>query len=338
MKYKEQGFRPLYKNFCIFKLNDVIRAALADEKGIDEADGVMVYGYVDKEAGNTLELVALTKKGEGDKYSFIKLTDESRFFVRMSSLMNEEFEFVDYGPSHLYLQFQSKIDRLTQYNPRSGVEKSRTFKFLDEFRYEKNFDDVKVVLYKPGLELEGVWAKIESLANGTIMGTLLTDPKQDFGVKIGSPIAFVVNENKDKSKTLVANLTPQKKYTSEELADGKILKEALKVFNEDKDRFKLYAVLEILKDSKIYVPYAGKSVEMLSAKHKVFYPVFSNLVEMWEYEDNITKTDMSFMEALKKAKSSKKADGIVVNPFSESVIIPRSMFSLIEGFDSDIEE
>ena len=104
MKYIDQGFRPLYKNFCIFPMNDVIRNALDGEKGIDEAEGVMVYGYVDHEAGNTVEFVALTKRIDDEKYTFIKLPDDARFFARVENLAEEEFEFVDYGNSHHKMQ------------------------------------------------------------------------------------------------------------------------------------------------------------------------------------------------------------------------------------------
>lgn len=334
MKYKDHGFRPLYKNFCVFPINDVIKKALDGEKGIDEADGVMVYGYVDHVAGNSIELVALTKREEGDKYSFIKLPDDARFFARVENLAGEEFEFAAPGNSHLYEKFKFKIDRLALYDVNENVAKTREMTFLDEFRYENSFDDVKVILHKEGLQLEGVWVKIETLGKGTIIGTLMNEPKQDFGVTTGSPIAFMVNEGKDNKRSLVSDLTLRRKYTPEELKDGKILKSALETFKEDRNKFKLYAILEMLRDSRVLIPETKKGVELLVSDNKSYYPVFTESMEMWQCEDGIKKTEISFMDAVKKAKKDKKISGIVVNGYSDGFAIPRSMFELIEDMNA----
>lgn len=333
MKYIDQGFRPLYKNFCIFPMNDVIRNALDGEKGIEEAEGVMVYGYVDHEAGNTVEFVALTKRIDDEKYTSIKLPDDARFFARVENLAEEEFEFVDYGNSHLYERFKYKINRLAFYDVNENVLKSRKMTFLDELRYENNFDDVKVILCKEGLNPEGVWVKIESLGKGTIIGTLMNEPSQDFGVSAGSLIEFIVNEDKDKQKSLIADLTEVKKYSAEELKDGKILKNALEAFNKDKNKFKLYAVLEILRDSQVVVPHNKKGVEYLMSGNNTFYPVFSDSIEMWQCENDIQKLEAPFLDVVKKAKKDKSLAGIVVNAYSDAVVIPKSMFGLLESMD-----
>lgn len=331
MKYKDYGFRPLYKNFCIFPLNSVIRNALDGEPGIEDADGVMVYGYVDHVEGNTVEFIALTKHIDDEKYTFIKLTDAARFFARMENLADEEFEFADYGQSHLLEQFKSKIDRLAQYDVNEDIVKSRTFSFLDEFRYINSFDDVKVVLHKDGLKLEGVWVKIESLKEGTIIGTVMNKPKQNFGVTTGSTISFIVNEDGDNKRTLISDLTERKSYSAEELADGKILKKALKTFKKDKNKFNFYAILEILKDSKVLIPQTKKGVEYLMAEKKLYFPIFSESLEMWQCEDGVQKVEISFIDAIKRAKKDKKLSGLVLNAYSDSIVIPRPLFEMLEG-------
>lgn len=333
MRYIDEGFRPLYKNFCIFPMNDVIRNALTGENGIDEADGVMVYGYIDHVEGNTLEFVALTKRVDDVKFTFIKLPDDARFFARAENLAEVVYKFADYGDSHLYEQFKAKIDRLSAYDVNENVAKTRTMAFLDEFRYTYSYDDVKVVLYKEGLELEGVWVKIETFDKGIFKGTLMNKPKQDFGVNIGDQIAFIVNEGKDKKKNLIADLTASRKYTKEELEGGKILKGALETFAKEQNQFKFYAILEILKDSKVLIPQNKKGVELLSSKNGTFFPVFSDSIEMWQCEEGIQKIEMTFLEAIKKAKKDKKLSGIVLNAYSDGFVIPKSMYGLIENMD-----
>lgn len=339
MKYVDNGFRPLYKNFCIYPLNDKLKDLLKDQNGVDEAEGVMVYGYVDHIAGNILELLAFTKNIDGEKYTFLQFDKNIRCFVRVSELLDEEFTFVDYGNSHLYEMFKDKLKMLDEYEKDEQLVKSRSFPFLDEFRYAENFDDVKVILYRDDFKLEGVWVKIEELGKGIFKGTLLNDPKQDFGVKTGDPIAFIVNESEDKSKQLVADLTPSRKLKARELADGKLLKEALIAFNGNKNQFKHYAVLELLRDSKVEVPYTKQGPDLLYADYKYYFPVFSNISEMKKYGKNIFKTNMPFTDVLKKAEMySEKIEGIVVNPFTESFLIPKSMFKVIENIVSRIEE
>lgn len=335
MKYSDHGFRPLYKSFCIYPLNSVIREALHDQPGIEEAEGVMVYGFVDHKAGNSVELIALTRKMDDVRYSFIKLTDAARYFIRVESIADEEFQFIDRKDSPMYEPFQSKVDILAPFDISDEMQKARSLSFLDEFRYKFNFDDVKVILQKEGLKDEGVWVKIESVDNGTFIGTLLNEPKQAFGVSKGSLITFIVNERKDKKKTLISDLNPNKSYNPEELDGGKILKEALRAFGENKNQIKLYEILEILKVSTVFVPQAKKGVEILTSKHKSFYPVFSGVTEMWQYENDITKKEMPFSEVIKKATANEKLSGIVVNAFSDSFIIPRSMFELLEKTESD---
>lgn len=69
MKYTETGFRPLYHNFCVFPSNEEIKKVVENFPGFIEADGVLTYGYCDKEAGFTLELLCCVKKTDKE-YSF----------------------------------------------------------------------------------------------------------------------------------------------------------------------------------------------------------------------------------------------------------------------------
>ncbi len=338
MKYTDHGFRPLYKNFCIYPLTGVIKEMLKDQTGIDEATGVMVYGYIDHDNGNRLELVGFANNENERKYTYARFTDDARYTVKIEDVIDEEFIFADYGDSHLYEQFKDKVDPLAEYNVDASLEETRKMTFLDEFRYDKNFDDVKVVLYKEGLGLEGVWARIESLGNGAIMGTLMNEPNQDFGIKAGMPFAFVVHEDEDKKKTLIANMAPRKKYKAEDLADGKVLKSAIVAFNKNKNQFRLFSVLELLRDSKVVVPYNKGGVEILTSKGKPFFPVFSDMIETWVVKDDLEKKEMPFLEALEKAKIKNSVVGIVVNPYSDAFIIPRALFDMIPGIESRIEE
>lgn len=335
MKFIKDGFRPLYNNFCIFPMNNVIKTALKDEKGIDEADGVMVYGYVDHFVGNTIEFIALTKNIDDEKYTYIKLPDNARFFCRADKLAEAEFRFLEKGNGHLYEQFKFKIDRISYfYDVNDGVAKSRTMTFLDAFRQPFHYDDVKVVIYKEGLKLEGVWARIEDLGKGMIIGTLMNEPEQDFGISIGTRIAFSVNETKDGGRNLIADLSPVKTYTADELKGGKILKEALEAFNKNTNQVNMYSVLEILKNSMVFVSKTEKGMEILGSKDKVFYlPVYSAEDQMKNNLENAEKVETAFGETVKLAQMGKNLAGIVVNPDTDGFVIPHALFEVFEKME-----
>lgn len=56
MKYTETGFRPLYHKYCIFPLSETIRDVVKEYPGYDYANGVLTYGYIDRETGFRLEI------------------------------------------------------------------------------------------------------------------------------------------------------------------------------------------------------------------------------------------------------------------------------------------
>ena len=62
MNYNELGFRPFYKNFSILLNNDNIMDIVADLDMDEVFDGVLVYGYVDHEAGFTFEILSIAQQ------------------------------------------------------------------------------------------------------------------------------------------------------------------------------------------------------------------------------------------------------------------------------------
>ena len=58
MIFKDTGFRALYKNFCAFPLTEKYKKCMKEYLNIDKANCMLVYGYIDTEAGMTLEVLA----------------------------------------------------------------------------------------------------------------------------------------------------------------------------------------------------------------------------------------------------------------------------------------
>ena len=82
MNYKETGFRAFYHQFCVFPITERIKVPLAYFPGAKDANGVLTYGYYDREAGLTLEVLAAAHV-EGESASFEDTSKDHRFFIRI---------------------------------------------------------------------------------------------------------------------------------------------------------------------------------------------------------------------------------------------------------------
>ena len=162
--------------------------------------------------------------------------------------------------------------------------------------------------------------------------------------------------------------------TEEDLADGSMLREAIKRFNEENTEDRLVDALVLLRDSYVWIPCRAIFSEedqkrfneivensqddleslidtkftardevrfvpdVLTDGEEFFFPVFSSAEEMGEYGNDYSKIQCHILEAIVKAKNNdKKVKGIVIDPYSERLILPAEMFEVIEKMKSSIE-
>ena len=193
--YEQVGFRGVYHKFLLFYLGEgEMRKLLADFPGIDEADSYLGYGYIDHEAGVTVEVLALAKTG--DKIEFFEPgPDEVMTKVRMEELMDKPFVLLLDMEDELRKKYAKKTDIIDEgYKCSKELHETRCFDFLDQHRDPICIDDVMVFLFKEGLDPEKVWVRIEDTKytdNGAFfVGNLIVEPYQDFGVHNGDEILF----------------------------------------------------------------------------------------------------------------------------------------------------
>ena len=215
MKYKDTGFRAIYKQFTCFPI-EAARGLTDDFPGADEANCILTYGYIDREAGLTLQILACGIENDG-KYRFFDSKDDVHMIIRIGAVMDMEFSLFDPEESGLKERYKEKLEILSGYAAEDEVEESRKMGFLDERRHEEYPDDVLVYLIKDGLEPEGCWTRIVGLQDHCIVGELLNEPYQDFKYHVGDRISFYVNKNEDESITLVSNMNPSKRLTRADL-------------------------------------------------------------------------------------------------------------------------
>ena len=151
MKYTETGFRALYHQFAAFPISSVAWEAIKDFPGEKEADGVLVYGYYDRECGLTLEVLACARR-HNDAWQFADSNNLVRSVIRIDAVADEEFGLFPDKDDRLKKRFADKLEVLKAYEAEEAVEKSRTFAFLDDSRHPQYIDDVQVLFEKKGLK------------------------------------------------------------------------------------------------------------------------------------------------------------------------------------------
>ena len=374
MNYKETGFRAIYKHFTAFALTDSIRSVVKDFPGIEEANCALTYGYIDHDAGLTLEILALGTKTESS-FRFFDGNNTITVKLRIGSVEAEPFFWFEDEDGSLHARYKEKIDTLKHYEVNEEIEKTRTMGFLDSTRHPYFIDDVMVILVKDGLQPEGCWTRITDCGEHSFIGTLLNEPNQDFGCHEGDTITFFVRQTDDKEIVCFADLTPPKKLKAEDLEDGTMLKNAVQAFYQEQTKENLLEILTILRDSFVWIPcnaildekdqalleslvkgtpddpealigteFTNQEAirlvpDILQNGDQYFFPIFSSAEEMGEYGDHFSKVQKHIFEAIALAKNNeKKPGGIVLNAFSEPFRLDFNLLEILENMESSLEE
>lgn len=209
MKYRETGFRAVYKHMCVFPMCSAVKDAVKSFPGCEKANCVLVYGSIDREVGLTLEVLA-AGFNDGTGCVFFDGNDTVMSKIRIGAVQNEQFGIID--DDELKLQYSAKIAMLEHYAASEDVEKTREMAYLDSCRDAACIDDILVILTKEGLQPEGVWVRLSGLGGSCVLGggsiaepqrihalkgKLLNDPYQDFGHHVGEEICLLAVESGD---------------------------------------------------------------------------------------------------------------------------------------------
>lgn len=374
MTLKENGFRELYHDYCAFMLNDKLRPVIDGFPGEKRADCILTYGYVDEEFGLTLEVLAAGHKEE-DSFVFYPAPANTRSFIRAETIMDEEFFPFEDETGDFAKRFRKQLEIVKSYDASEEIEETRKMDFLDAHRHPIFVDDVMVYLMRDRLQPEGCWTHIIGLGEHFIMGVLLNEPNQNFGFHEGDRIAFFVDQTEDGTFICFSNMNPDKELKAEDLADGKMLRDAVVALTANRTEENVVELLELLRDSVVWVPcnaimsdrdqdmiekmveesgddltkLIGESFanqddvrlvpDILQNGDDFFFPVFSSVEEMGEYGEHFSNIPMRFLDAIVMAKNNDQdLKGIVVNAFSESYVLPKELYDLVEKMQSRIVE
>lgn len=374
MKYSDKGFRYFYHQFILYPI-EAAGSAVSDFGHLEDADSVLTYGYIDHETGMRFEIISTASIRNGGLQIYNDRPEGIRAFIK-ADVVNEMEGFLPKNKNDLYEINKELIDSLINaYEDNDEILKTREMGFLDEQRDSICIDDVQVILFRDGFQPESCWVRIEGLGENTIIGNLLNEPYQDFGYHAGDRVAFFAQKTEDGKVICVADMNPSMRITKEDLKGGQMLKDAIERFNSERNENNLFDVLELLRDSDVWVPCnavlsdadqaavermveeAGDDLSSMVGKTMTsqdqirmipdifqngddfFFPVFSSDEEMGEYGNSFSKIETDFLHALNLARNNeRKLKGIVVNAFSNPFVLDTELFDIVEKMKSRIIE
>ena len=370
MYYKETGFRGWYRRFVAFPMKDEYKLPMINYPQIEKANCLLAYGYIDREAGLTLEVLAAGFE-QVEKCTFFDPPARARYSLTGEAMENEEFFLMDDRNNRLSSRYAKKLASLQKYAPGEEIEQTREMRFLDDSRHPLFPDDVQVYLMRQGLKPEPCWTRISGLTENCIKGVLLNEPEQDFGCRQGEEIAINLDETEDKKVICYANMNPGRLLKPEDLEDGTMLREAHRAFQAEGTKEAFFEVLELLRDSWMWIPCSailgeadqkafaemmdkagGDPAELVGMEMKnqekirlvpeilqngeaFFFPAFITTEDMGDYGQYFSKVKKHFLEVIALARNNEKQlSGIVINAFTEPWILDRELFDLVEKLKS----
>lgn len=121
----------------------------------------------------------------------------------------------------------------------------------------------------------------------------------------------------------------------------KSLKETLDIYKKDKSWSAENDMIEALKSSKVWVPYISEKnqLDILKNGERYYVPVFTSRGEMKEYGKKFLQKEVFFPDVIDMAKGSKYVlTGLVINAFTDSVILDWNQLGTIISGGDDVEE
>lgn len=367
MIFKETGFRPLYHYVCAFELNDTLRKVIKDCPDAEKASHMVAYGYIDPDEGLMLEVLGAGK--QAPKYFYFKEPYQGeRISLHVSEVESVDFCFFPKLEPRFYKKYLPRIEELKKYDASEQVEESRKFAFLDSCRSNEYPDDVEVLLLKKGLKKEKVWVTITGLGDHCIVGKLLNEPFQEFGISEGESITFYVRTINDTEDQVECYLDfdpePKISITAEELKDGSLLKKLIKEVKEKNDKELFAFLLAVLRSSRVTVPceiefddnaqkildshdpdkdFTEEEFDVISAgttfipnelrsDSEIAFPVYTSKNEIGNRFSDSHLVEIPFIGAIDLATEQEDYfNCILINVDTESFIINKELFEIIKG-------
>ena len=190
LKVEETFFREMYHQICLLTDTDLARKFIdmLDMEG-EVPDGLLTYGYIDKDAGFTFGILGGAQTSLG-RLKIFPINYKKAALVRRGGTASADVKILadDYA-----LAFRDRIQMFNDmYAVDAAREETRFIKNLDAFRHPDYPDDVVVYFLSAEDSPELLWVRCLSVDENLLAGELLNEPTKNFGCHAGDKIKFGV--------------------------------------------------------------------------------------------------------------------------------------------------
>ena len=182
MLLKEMSFRDIVDKYLYINAAGVAQGLGSIFEVTEDTTGLLCYGYIDDEAGVTLEILCCA------------VHDEQAAKLRLAELPEAKAAVLP-GDMPRLSEFHSKVERIRQaYKPDEARAAMRSLTSLDPVRLPAQPDIVTVYLVH-GEEAEVVPVLLEEVREVKLIGTLLAEPQMAVGLHKGDELSFFLVRN-----------------------------------------------------------------------------------------------------------------------------------------------
>lgn len=201
------SFRQLNQHiFVLFDDENAFKGA--SSVGFEYQDGdnaLLLYGYIDHEAGISFEALCFARAEDGS-IDFRPGREDASCKLRYDSINGSLLRLTDEDIDAENHDFISKIAMVNKFYKANPVaEKLREIVSLDPSRSPQFPDDILVIFIKEGYNPEGIWGRIAGFDGEYVTVQILNGPWGDFGLSEGDlvPIELVPVEDEVKAVAVI---------------------------------------------------------------------------------------------------------------------------------------
>lgn len=195
-KVHELSFREMYHRIAFIEApSNTLDSLMAGCPRHPQENGVLVYGYIDTQAGFTFEILC-SGSLIGEELDLSPGMPNSMLKLRRGVVQDSTITIPDDIDVAAY---RDKIDLVNEgYKGSEALSVVRDLRFLDDCRHPEYPDDVLVHFAAQDKETEGCWVRSTELLSDRLRGVLLNEPYQDFGVHSGEVVEFALAKQGEK--------------------------------------------------------------------------------------------------------------------------------------------
>lgn len=197
-KVKDASFRSFYHELVYVRCAALIEDVMPEVAKAGDT-GLVLYGYIDEEAGVSFQPLWIAKEGEST-LDMRLIPEETMYLIRLVNLDDCDFCSMKWIEVDPYIVDRARRVIAEVYDTKSKEkEETRTFQGLDQFRHRAYPDDFGVAVYyeDKSKDPERLWVRISRVEGNQCFGTLLMDSKHPDGPKEGDEIMFKVLQNEN---------------------------------------------------------------------------------------------------------------------------------------------